>query len=143
VSEWVVDASVAVKWYVDEPHAEMARRLLADDVHLSAPGHLFAEVGNALVKHVRRGELSATEVEEIAATLAAFPIDVVPVRELFGAGVAIALSQRCSVYDGLYVALARELELPLVTADRRLVNALQGGPMAAHLRWVDELDRDQ
>jgi predicted nucleic acid-binding protein len=68
---------------------------------------------------------------------------VVPVRALFVEGIAIALSQKCSIYVGLYVALASALELPLVTADRRLINALQGGPMAVQLRWVDELGRGQ
>ena len=46
----VVDASVAVKWVLDEEFTEQARNLLRDSVRqpIVAPPHLTSEVTNAL-----------------------------------------------------------------------------------------------
>jgi predicted nucleic acid-binding protein len=40
-----------------------------------------------------------------------------------------------SVYDSLYLALAIRRACPLVTADERFFNGLQGGPYAPNVRW--------
>jgi predicted nucleic acid-binding protein len=47
-------------------------------------------------------------------------------RSLLWEAMAIALRRGCSVYDCLYLALADRIDGRLVTADRRLVNALAG-----------------
>jgi antitoxin FitA len=46
----VVDASVVIKWFVDEVHAEAARRLPEDQYELFAPDLLWLEYGNILWK---------------------------------------------------------------------------------------------
>jgi predicted nucleic acid-binding protein len=43
------------------------------------------------------------------------------------------------MFDAVYVALAVRLQGQLVIADRRLVNALQDGPVASHVLWVEEI----
>jgi predicted nucleic acid-binding protein len=49
---------------------------------------------------------------------------------------AIALRQRCSAFDAIESASAEELDLPLVTADRELVNAWQGGRSVGRVRLL-------
>jgi predicted nucleic acid-binding protein len=48
----------------------------------------------------------------------------------------IAVVTGRTVYDGVYLALASALGCRLVTADRKLYNALQGGPFAGDMIWV-------
>jgi predicted nucleic acid-binding protein len=48
----------------------------------------------------------------------------------------LALTMRCSVYDCLYLATALALGAPLLTADRKLYDALALTPLGVHLRWV-------
>ena len=55
----VVDASVAVKWLVEEEDSEAADRLLEQRHELFAPRLMASEVGNALWRKVRMGELRA------------------------------------------------------------------------------------
>ena len=50
----IVDASVGIKWYVDEPGTAQAVDVLARD-DLVAPDLIFAEVGNAFWKRIHRG----------------------------------------------------------------------------------------
>jgi predicted nucleic acid-binding protein len=50
----------------------------------------------------------------------------------------MALQHGVSVYDALYIALADELELPVLTADARLARALAGGPHS--IVYVGDVD---
>ena len=52
----IVDASVAVKWFVEEPDSDRARQLEFADEDLIAPDLALAEVGNALWKKAVRRE---------------------------------------------------------------------------------------
>ncbi|MGH3444137.1 MAG: type II toxin-antitoxin system VapC family toxin [Nocardioidaceae bacterium] len=60
-----MDASVALKWVMDEPGSEQAETLLADlaggAVSLAAPEHLLGEVGNGLRKRVAQKVLTADD----------------------------------------------------------------------------------
>ena len=56
----VVDASVAVKWYLTEVGSDSAFALLADAKSLHAPQLLEIEVANAFLKNVIKGLADAT-----------------------------------------------------------------------------------
>lgn len=135
----VVDASVGLKWYLDEPHAERARLLLRGLDDLTVPHLFFTEMGNVLGKRRQRGEIRAAVVVATLEAVEAVPLKVWPDRVLLWDAVAIALRRRCSVYDGIYLALADRVDGRVVTADRRLLNALAGTDWAARVFWIDDL----
>jgi predicted nucleic acid-binding protein len=135
----VVDASVAVKWFVEEVHAEAARRLLADEYALAAPDLVWPECGNILWKKVQRGELTAPEARLIREGLERQPLHIAPSSLLLEPALEIALDTGRTVYDSYYLALAMLTESPLVTADQRLFNALRRTDYAPYLVWVAEL----
>ena len=56
MSEVVVDASVAVKWFVAEAGSDRALGLLSDGVTRIAPEFVIAEVDTALSRRERQGE---------------------------------------------------------------------------------------
>ena len=135
---FVVDANVAIKWFVPEVHHEAARRLLREDFELLSPDLVRPEVGNVLWKKWRRGELSAGEATGGLRDLGRFPLRIRTSEPLMeGAWVGAERFGR-SFYDGLYVALAVETESSLVTADSRLYNALRDDALADNLLWVEE-----
>lgn len=65
----VVDASVALKWFLIEPGAEEARRLVETEIMLLAPDLLVAEVCNGAWRAARMGRLTAIQVARIARVL--------------------------------------------------------------------------
>jgi len=140
VSCYVVDASVAVKWYLPEPESDAAGRLLDPEHDLIAPDLLFAEVGNALWKRWRRGEIGLGDLRDPLAALAAVPFEVRSAAPLLSAAAEVAVTCGCTVYDGLYLALAIETGAPLITADRRFERRLAGSPWARSVRTLDELE---
>ena len=116
---FVVDASVAVKWVIAEAGSDSAERLL--DHPLVAPDLLFAECANILWKKVRRGEVTDEEAEIAARTLEQADVTVVSARAYIVPATAIAIELDHPAFDGVYLAIAEELGLRLVTADDRLV----------------------
>lgn len=119
MTAFVVDASVAVKWVVDEEGSTTAASLARH--RLLAPDLLMVECANALWAKQRRGELDDSEVVERVQALRAVPVDLVPQQELLEEAVALALKLEHPVYDCLYLALAVEQDTALITADRLFV----------------------
>jgi predicted nucleic acid-binding protein len=138
VTRLVVDSSVVIKWSVPEVHSAGALHYLDPDLERDAPELLLAEVSNILWKKVGRGELTRDEAERIAADLGQADITIHPMGPLFGPALRIALETGRSAYDCIYLALAETLTTRVVTADRRLYNALQGGPYAGLILWVED-----
>jgi predicted nucleic acid-binding protein len=133
LSAIVVDASVAVKWFVPEPLTDEAVALLEGPLEMLAPDLIYPEAANILWKKVGRGEIEPRDARDVLAALVRVPLSVVPSSTLVEAALEIALVHRRTAYDGLYVALAVAREAVFVTADGRLVEALRGGPLASRV----------
>ena len=136
----VVDASLALKWAVEEEYSEEALRLWdlcqARAEVLMAPPIFRPEVTNALHQKVRRGEVGRPEAVEGLQQL----VSVVAIGEppgLYERALHLAAAFRLgAIYDSLYVALAELEGCEMWTADRRLVNAVQRD--FPQVRWVGE-----
>ena len=128
MNRFVVDASVAVKWYLPEQHGDCATRLCRSGTVLEAPDLLHSEIGNALWKRVRRGELTRDQAEEIIFALSRMPIEIYPSRLLSAAALQIACESNLTVYDSLYLATAMLTGSRFVTADRRVHETASGAP---------------
>jgi predicted nucleic acid-binding protein len=135
--DFVIDASVALKWFVTEVHGAEARRFLDAGIRGHVPTQLFGEVANALWRKVHfSGEIAADQGRAILRTLLAASLQVHPTTPPLGSAFDIAVASGRTVYDSLYLALALSLGCKLVTADQKLYNALQGGPLAGTVHWV-------
>ncbi len=118
----VLDASVLVEYLAGGEHAQEARRrILLDPDRLWAPHLIDAEVGHVLRRATLAGELSASAARGALQALAEVPLRRAPHRVLLQR--AWGLRANVSFYDGLYIALAERLGLPLLTLDARLAAA--------------------
>ena len=129
----IVDASVALKWYLDdEPHAPEARAILQAGESFIAPDIVIAEVCNAAWRGVRVGRISKPQAQSIARSLPRLFDEFVSGAALAERGVFIASELDHSVYDCFYLALAEARGVRLITADGRLLAKLGGSPWAAN-----------
>lgn len=139
MSVFVVDASVAVKWLLPEPHDAEALGLMRGGHHLLVPDLLFAEVGSALLKRVRRQEATVVEAARAMEHLGSLTMQIHPAQPLLPLALELAIRFGRSIYDSIYLAVAVLRHCPLVTADRRLYDALAEGPLRSHVLWVADL----
>ena len=132
----VVDASVAIKWFVNEEGSDSADRLLQSPQRLCAPRLLLAEFTNALWKNRTRKTIGAEQARQALASLQR-SIDMWrPTEPLLDEALRLAMELGHPIYDMVYLALAREIGSQVVTADRRLLNKIAGtalAPLAIYL----------
>ena len=132
MNEFVLDASVALSWYVDSPvhpYAGLVREALQQrGATAIAPALWSLEMANGLQMADRRGTLTSDEVgrglqqlELLTRSVIELEMQWISIREAFVA----ARSFRLSAYDAMYLDLARRKGLPLASLDKELAAAAQ------------------
>ena len=134
----IIDASIAVKWVVDEAGTAEALALKRTR-RLAAPDLLVAECANILWKKVRRGELSPEEASLAARLLQRIDIDLRPMRPFLDAATRIAVMLDHPAYDCLYLAMAETDGTRFVTADERLLRKVCQDPTGRFAAMVVSL----
>lgn len=123
MTDLIIDASVAIKWVIEEPGT--AEALALRKYRLSAPELLVSECANVLWKKVRRNELSGPEALIAARLLERADIDLVPMRNLLEPATKLAIALNHPAYDCIYVALAEATNTMFITADELLARRLR------------------
>jgi len=120
----VVDASIVVKWFVDEDGSEEALSLRADHVAgrvtLVVPELLFLEVLNTL--RYKGGTTETLAVANKALSDIQFHVEKLNVF-LLEKACQLALEHTLSLYDATYLALGAIHGSVVVTADEKLAKA--------------------
>jgi predicted nucleic acid-binding protein len=116
----VIDASVALKWVLDEPESEAAVALRGEN--LLAPALWLAEAANALWRRSCIGDITADEAGSYLSELMNAPVASLAVEPYLEAALKLAIEIGHPVYACLYLALALHHETHVVTADRRFAN---------------------
>lgn len=131
----VVDASVAAKWFLSEPETQNAERILACGMVLHAPDLLRIEVANAFWKHILRGVVDQVDWEFALPKLERSIGQWHESSGLLTPALKLACEAAHPIYDFVYLALARRLGAPLVTADRRFLSKTPPGEVIALHDW--------
>jgi predicted nucleic acid-binding protein len=125
----VVDASVAIKWILEEEGSLAARRLLGEE-SLIAPEFLILECANVLWTAARRDKLTRQQAIVALAGLQALPVQFLAIGDYGSMAQVLALELDHPVYDCLYLAVALAQRTILITADRRFITSV--GAHGAH-----------
>jgi predicted nucleic acid-binding protein len=120
----VVDASVAVKWFVREDGHAAAVGLLASDFGIATVDLMFAEFANVLWKKLSRGEITLPQAKDACDSVPGYFANVLGTAPLLADAVELAQQIDHPVYDCLYVACAKQHNAKLVSVDARLLRKL-------------------
>jgi predicted nucleic acid-binding protein len=141
---WVLDASVAAKWFLppeDETLVEEALGILtafgSGSCRLMVPDLFWSEMPNIFWKASRSGRITRKIAQEATDELISLNLETRSSKTLASEAVRLALGCNRPVYDSVYVTLAVMSGRPLLTADERLVNVL------GHrfpIRWLGSVD---
>ena len=119
---YVLDCSVALKWFLPEPLSDEAAVVLgrhqSGAVSLVAPEVVLAEFGHGLRKDVVSGGLSREKATEALEDFVSIGVPTAPTRELATRALVLALDHMATFYDALYVALAEREDCVVLTGRR-------------------------
>jgi predicted nucleic acid-binding protein len=139
----VLDARVAAKWFLPPAHETLTKEALRllegyakGRTRFLVPDLFWPEFGNIIWKAVRLGRISRQSAEAAVVALEERKIPTAPTSSLLKDAFAIATTFDRTVYDSIYVALSVASNIPLVTADERLANALAA---RFPVRWLGSL----
>lgn len=120
MNTFVVDASVAVKWLVEEEGTSEAL-LLRRNARLLAPEQLVAECANVFWKKYQRKELTREQAVMAAKLLQGADIEFLPMRGMLEPATRLAIEIDSPAYDCVYIALAVQNDCKFITADDRFL----------------------
>lgn len=129
----VIDASVAVKWFIDEDRAAAALKLRRSREELIAPDIVVFEVFSAVWAAVRKKRISREKLDEVAPLIPAVFSALIPATELYQTACRLASRYDHPIYDTLFLTLAQRESCALVTADERLFAVARKARISATL----------
>lgn len=127
----VVDASIGVKWVIDEADSDAAVAIIAGR-RLIVPTLFWVETANVLAMKAKRREISRSTVADAWRDLNDAPLELVSMTpETVLSALTLAQDLQHTVYDCAYLAVALGVGCPVVTTDRRFASIAAGYPTLA------------
>jgi predicted nucleic acid-binding protein len=143
VQRFITDASVAVKWFVDEQETQIALKLKQlfeeGEVDLEAPSLLGYEVASALRFHPKVS-LTLKQFRGVREALDQMQISREPNEREWNMAFRLSLENMVSLYDAVYVAFALSGRCKLVTADASLLSKLRSLDAKQNVVTLADLD---
>lgn len=129
----VVDACVAIKWYIQEEGHPQAMGLLEGHDVLVAPDYLEVEFTNIVSKKLRVGQISEDHAGQMLGDLGRAVTRLEPTRIFLADALDLSRTLSHPIYDCIYLAMARAIGGQVITADRKFADKVG----ASHLsRWL-------
>ncbi len=129
MTDFVLDASVALAWCFEDENTPSARQILARlrAEAASVPATWPIEVANVLALAERRRRITPADSAEFIAKLedVAILVDGETSSRAFGRVLDLAREERLTTYEAVYLELAMRLGVPLASKDADLCNAAQ------------------
>jgi predicted nucleic acid-binding protein len=125
---YVVDASVAIKLFINEALSDQAEALFlileTVPAAIHVPDLFYIECTNVLWKHITRFGYQADKAREDLAALRGLSLHSYATTDLMEEALGIALAHDITAYDGCYVALGEQLKIPVISADGKLIQKM-------------------
>lgn len=127
---FVIDTSALIRLYVpDGPLPKGLKEHIGSawraETILMIPELALAEVAQVLWKKEQAGYIKPYEVDEIISAVLELPIEIIGHYDILLDALFLARHHDLTVYDSLFLALARKKKAELITADQKLKNVFK------------------
>ena len=129
----VIDASVAIKWFIWEEGTDAALQLLDRLASFYAPDLFLMEIDSVITKKVRQSEMDISEAFQKRRLFRQLPATLIAYEELDEFAFRLATEFSVTLYDATYIAIAVDYDVTFYTADIRLANGMANTPFDKHV----------
>ena len=128
----VVDASVAIKWFVDEPDRDAARKVIESGDILVAPDIVVLETLSVLRRKQRLKLISQQQITRAVGEIRACFADLISASNIADEALKLSMELDHSIYDCSYLACAMLFDIKLITADVKFLRKVAQTRYAHH-----------
>ncbi len=138
MNDFVIDASVAIKWFIWEKGTVRAHEVLNELTFFYVPDLFLMEIDSVLSKKVRIRDLSIKEAPRKKNQFRKLPYKLIDYKEIEEFAFRLATEFSITLYDAAYLATAIDFDAILHTADLRLSNGMSTTPFAEYVKYIGE-----
>ncbi|REL38149.1 PIN domain-containing protein [Rhodohalobacter sp. SW132] len=132
----VIDACVAIKWFLPEKDYQKAGEILSSHNRLFAPDLFQVEMDSIITKKVRQKLIETEDAYRIYDEIRKIPIQIIPYSLIGKLAFDLSAALPITQYDACYLASAIEYDEKVISADMRFVRGMKGTPFE---HYVDAL----
>lgn len=133
---FIIDASVAIKWFFWEDGSEESLKLLDSLISFYVPEFFLMEIDSVITKKVRRGELKAGEAINKRKQFRRLPYKLISYKEIEDFAFEISTKFPVTLYDACYLSTAIDYEATVYTADIRFFNGVKSSPFNDYIERI-------
>ncbi len=134
----IIDASVAGKWFFDEPLKEAADYLLQPYYRFVAPDLLVSEFINIVHKNTRIKKITHSYGCESLKRFHELTIHYIPTLDLMENAYRISCELDHPAYDCVYLAITEKYGGVMVTADKQFYNKVKSSSYSNQICWIED-----
>jgi|AntRauTorckE6833_2_1112554.scaffolds.fasta_scaffold08660_2 predicted nucleic acid-binding protein len=124
----VIDACVAIKWFLPEKNYEEAAEILSNHNRLIAPDLFQIELDSIITKKIRQRLIEKEDAYRMYDEIRNLPIQIIPYSLISTLAFDLSAALPITQYDACYLAVAIEFDQKVVTADMRFVRGMERTP---------------
>lgn len=133
----VIDASVAIKWFVKHEEGKLQasyllKKFKSEELEFIVPDLLFYEVANAFKSFISAKRITFVIGKRYIKKLIGLNLITINYSELIDLALNLSIKFNITIYDASYLALAKLQNLPFYTADQKLLNKISPSFKNAH-----------
>jgi predicted nucleic acid-binding protein len=132
----VIDACVAIKWFLPERGHEFAVEIFNNHNNMIAPDLFFIEIDAIITKKVRQKLVHLEDAKKIYDETRNLPIKIIPYLKISDIAFDLSSGLSITLYDACYLAVGIEFDQKVFTSDKRFFNGMQNTPFGHHLEYV-------
>jgi len=124
----VIDACVAIKWFLPEESQEKASAIFNRFNRFIAPDLFFIEIDSIITKKIRQKLVEPKDAHKIYDEIRNIPFIIIPYKMISKMAFDLSSTLPITQYDACYLSVAIEHNQKVYTADRKFFNGLRNTP---------------
>lgn len=132
----VIDACVAIKWFIPETGYQKASELIQAHSEFLAPELFLIEMDAIITKKVRKKEIELSEAYILHDEIRKLPFKLIRYDQTAKLSFELSATLPITTYDATYLSVALQFNEEVYTADRRFYRGISTTPFRDYVNSI-------